>query len=213
MDKIKQLFNRIRAIFEEKKETEPQAAGQSLSKQNKVALVISGISLLFIVFSFFNKTPASRPVQTVTNQVSSKERTEAGRAEKNEQSIPPKKQMEKPQAQASDSFQNPFIDLAVLHSTVLPNGMEVPAIPVNSVPVPNVGTVPIPNIPDIPPAGSQGKEAVKVKGIASSSGKTIAIMSDGTVLSEGQSFADDRVAYIGGDGVTFDNGKHLEYKK
>ena len=43
-------------------------------------------------------------------------------------------------------------------------------------------------------------------------GTNIAILSDGTVVGEGETYNDGRIAYIGGDGIRFDNGDKLEYK-
>ena len=43
-------------------------------------------------------------------------------------------------------------------------------------------------------------------------GTNIAILSDGTVVGEGETYHDGRIAYIGGDGIQFDNGDKLEYK-
>ena len=43
-------------------------------------------------------------------------------------------------------------------------------------------------------------------------GSNIAIMSDGKVVSEGDVYRDNRIAYIGGDGITFDNGTKVRYE-
>ena len=39
----------------------------------------------------------------------------------------------------------------------------------------------------------------------------MAIMSDGSVVYEGETYQDGRIAYIGGDGITFDDGSSLKY--
>ena len=36
-------------------------------------------------------------------------------------------------------------------------------------------------------------------------------MSDGSVVSAGESYQDGRIAYIGGDGIHFDDGSSIKY--
>lgn len=88
---------------------------------------------------------------------------------------------------------------------------SLPAIP-NNYPRPRV---PMPgqtgSIPQAPAAPSGGQ--VTVQGILTGEdGNNMAIMSDGSVVGEGETFQDGRIAYIGGDGITFENGNRLEYK-
>ena len=40
----------------------------------------------------------------------------------------------------------------------------------------------------------------------------MAIMSDGKVVSAGDNYNGNRIAYIGGDGIKFDNGHSIGYK-
>lgn len=40
----------------------------------------------------------------------------------------------------------------------------------------------------------------------------MAIMSDGTVVSEGEYYNDNRISWIGGDGIHFENGESIKYK-
>ena len=49
--------------------------------------------------------------------------------------------------------------------------------------------------------------------ITTDKGKSIAIMSDGEILTEGERYMDGRIAYIGGDGVEMDNGKKFKLKE
>ena len=49
--------------------------------------------------------------------------------------------------------------------------------------------------------------------ITTDSGKNIAIMSNGEVLTEGERYLDGRIAYIGGDGIEMDNGKKIKLKE
>ena len=48
--------------------------------------------------------------------------------------------------------------------------------------------------------------------ITKPNGESIAIMGDGTVLSEGDTYKGDRrVTFIGGDGITFDDGNTVPF--
>lgn len=65
----------------------------------------------------------------------------------------------------------------------------------------------------IPAPAIKPEQPITVQGIGiGNSGNSIAILSDGRVVSEGDTYKDGRIAYIGGDGITFDNGKKLQYK-
>lgn len=56
-------------------------------------------------------------------------------------------------------------------------------------------------------------KTVAVQGVLTGEdGKNMAIMSDGRVVSEGDVYGDGRIAFIGGDGIQFDNGKTMQYK-
>ena len=60
-----------------------------------------------------------------------------------------------------------------------------------------------------PPKPSQQASVQGV--ITGEDGENMAIMSDGSVVSEGETYQDGRIAYIGGDGITFDDGSSLKY--
>ena len=85
---------------------------------------------------------------------------------------------------------------------ILPPIPQIPSSPVSVSQIPQ----PAPNIP---------AAAVKsVQGTASdSNGNSIAIMSDGSVVENGETFNDRRIAFIGGDGVKFGDGSSLTYKE
>ena len=74
------------------------------------------------------------------------------------------------------------------------------------------------NPPALPSSdGSSGMNGaggpVKVTGVMTGSdGSGIAILSDGSVVSAGESYKDGRIAFIGGDGIHFEDGKVMEYK-
>lgn len=113
------------------------------------------------------------------------------------------------------SLKNPFIDPSLLPKqsrggtqASLPSIPQTAPAPVGDVPVPRV-----PHQPVHPPGETASKPSLGVQGVLTG-GKNgnMAIMSDGTVVSEGDTYQDQRIAYIGGDGITFDNGHHLDYK-
>lgn len=121
---------------------------------------------------------------------------------------------------------NPFVDLSSLRGLVtasnsagnLPtfggNGnMALPDIPRPEVSpdlLPSPGEIRTPP----GPAGMSGGEQPPTMGglIRSSDGHTIAIMGDGAVLSEGDTYKGDRrVTFIGGEGITFDDGNSISF--
>lgn len=98
-----------------------------------------------------------------------------------------------------------------------PASSSLPAIPAinprpSSLPVPGELNVKVPPAPDSSSSTSSGN-SVSVQGVMTGEdGTNIAILSDGTVVGEGETYHDGRIAYIGGDGIRFDNGDKLEYK-
>lgn len=89
---------------------------------------------------------------------------------------------------------------------------SLPAIP-NYQPRPNIPT------PIIPPTSRenfpnyQSKNETLVQGVfIGQDGKNMAILNDGSIVSEGDSYQDGRIAFIGGDGIKFENGKTIKYK-
>ena len=116
---------------------------------------------------------------------------------------------------------NPFVDLNTLRTQqkeireMASGNQGLPTIPAGaSVPPPSVGSIPIPQLPTgiMPPPNASAGGKAKVSGILSGSEGNMAIMSDGQVVSVGDTYADGRIAYIGGDGIRFDDGHKLEYK-
>ena len=87
-----------------------------------------------------------------------------------------------------------------------PSTRVIPAIPKGS--VPPAGSAPMPLVPSnsaatAPPATVQGV-------VVGEDGESVAIMSDGSVVAQGESFRDGRIAFIGGDGITFADGSTLQ---
>ena len=86
-----------------------------------------------------------------------------------------------------------------------------PNITVPSIPRANVPSAKIISKTDLPAIPSVEKNGTLQGVITGKDGKNIAIMSDGAVLSEGETYLDGRIAYIGGDGVKLDNGKKIKF--
>lgn len=119
---------------------------------------------------------------------------------------------------------DPFIDLTTLRGGIAASSeMELPHIGSNGnralpdIPRPAVSPdlLPAPGEIRTPPAGPAGAVTAPatVGGIIKgANGNSIAIMGDGTVLSEGDSYKGDRrVTFIGGDGLQFDNGDSISF--
>ena len=119
-------------------------------------------------------------------------------------------------------LKNPFVEMSQLAKTNLPPVPTPQAVsaPVVQRPTPAPASVPLPAIPSAPvaasamPAPAQAPSApVTVQGILTGDdGENMAILSNGQVVSEGDSVAGDKIAFIGGNGITFDNGHSLDYK-
>lgn len=107
------------------------------------------------------------------------------------------------------SIIDPFIEIPDLPK-LEGMGHTLPSIPrPDNIPRPSVGNIPTPPVPAIP---GSGHKPLGVQGILiNPNGGNMAIMSDGTVITEGETYNDNRITYIGSDGVAFDNGNMLEY--
>lgn len=86
---------------------------------------------------------------------------------------------------------------------------STPALP----PIPSIAPSSITTLPSSDSKPLQNSSpAVTVQGVfTGSDGNNMAILSDGSVVSEGESYQDGRIAYIGGDGIKFDDGKTMNY--
>ena len=88
---------------------------------------------------------------------------------------------------------------------------SLPAIPrpnLPGIPTPNPGGFSIPNNVPVTPAAPPAVQGI----LTSDDGSSMAIMSDGTLLSEGDVYNDGRIAWIGGEGIHFDNGSSILYR-
>lgn len=98
----------------------------------------------------------------------------------------------------------------------------IPAIPSFNPPSQPVNAAnKVRKIGEIPaPLGSRPSEAaqvpsgpVEVQGVLmGNDGSSMAILSDGSVVETGDTYKDGRIAYIGGDGIKFDDGSSMQFK-
>lgn len=123
---------------------------------------------------------------------------------------------------------NPFIELKEFDPTVqnISDMTNTSSYENSSTTGARPSNIPLPAIPhynghinyqerpqSIPAPAIKPEQPITVQGIGiGNSGNSIAILSDGRVVSDGDTYKDGRIAYIGGDGITFDNGKKLQYK-
>lgn len=127
------------------------------------------------------------------------------------------KEKNKPQETADVALIDPFIKISTLPK--IGTGSLPPISTPGSIPRPSVGNIPVPPVPSVP-GGNGTKNSDPVLGTQSGvqgilinpNGDNMAIMGDGTVVTEGQTFKDNRISYIGDDGVTFADGTFMEYK-
>lgn len=92
----------------------------------------------------------------------------------------------------------------------------LPAIPY-SMPRPNLPTFQMPaHAPasggSAPAASAPASAGPSVSGVMTGGNGNIAIMGDGSVVSEGETYNNKRIAFIGGDGIQFDDGSSIQYK-
>lgn len=193
-----------------------------------LAVLFPATALMFIYGIFTNAstpdTPTPKNPAAVTQQI----------AEDNQstQTIPS-------EADANQKgnllAQNPFIEsskLAMMDMDNLPTVMPSSYMPIRDIPsipsassyvprpslpsslpsIPRVST-PTPSVPKpAAPAERQGSQPTVSGVLTGEDGNNMAIMSDGKVVSEGDSYNGNRIAYIGGDGIKFDNGHSIGYK-
>jgi len=92
----------------------------------------------------------------------------------------------------------------------------LPVIPY-SMPRPNLPTFQMPaHAPasggSAPAASAPASAGPSVSGVMTGGNGNIAIMGDGSVVSEGETYNNKRIAFIGGDGIQFDDGSSIQYK-
>ena len=66
----------------------------------------------------------------------------------------------------------------------------------------------------LPQSPAKTRDNASIQGIITSAdGDNVAIMGDGTVVSAGESYNDNRISYIGGDGIHFANGSSIRFSE
>lgn len=66
----------------------------------------------------------------------------------------------------------------------------------------------------LPQSPAKTRDNASIQGIITSAdGDNMAIMGDGTVVSAGESYNDNRISYIGGDGIHFANGSSIRFSE
>ena len=200
-------------------------------KNKKKMVILGSLAIVLLLFSVYNaissseKVPYSAPGNGVEHNNNSvhAEQTASGEpvAVKGSES-------NSSLSVAGDIFTvNPFIEMKefdvskdnIADMAAAHNPGTVPAMPRSTnIPLPAIPNHPMQaGIPQVsnpssnqPPASA---DRIAVQGIAmGDNGSNIAIMSDGRVVSEGDVYRDNRIAYIGGDGITFDNGTKVRYE-
>ena len=85
---------------------------------------------------------------------------------------------------------------------------QIPYVPRSNIPVGMTVPSPTPTTPQAPAASNV------VQGVITGNNEkeNVAIMGDGKVVSVGETYNDGRIAYIGGDGITFEDGRQIKIK-
>lgn len=180
-----------------------------------ICLAVTGLMLSMSYNDYFgNQAPsanqASQPVQSAS--ATDSRQTEQAASDFKHHAIA---------SIVPDDSRNPFIEssgLKLLDTKAVQGNPPQAAVSLPNIPRPSIPRVYMPpsansfnaQAPAIaPPAPPQAE----IKGVMTSEdGGAMAIMSDGTILSEGDTYNDGRIAYIGGTGITFDNGSNILFK-
>ena len=202
-----------------------------LSRREKLhyigfTVLLPATVLMFIYGIFTNASTPDKPVQ----------KPPAAATQKVDDSLGP--QLPPPSMDASQDgnplAQNPFIEASKLAlmdgddfqmSPIMPSYVptgNIPSIPSSpsyvprpsfsaSLPAIPQASTPRPSVP-APTAPSQSQQPTVSGVLTGEDGNNMAIMSDGKVVSAGDNYNGDRIAYIGGDGIKFDNGHSIGYK-
>lgn len=115
---------------------------------------------------------------------------------------------------------NPFVEISEIAGDEIPApaGYGAGTQPRGNIPlpaIPGAGSIPLPagQMPGSSPSPAVPRENITVQGVlVGGDGGSMAIMSDGSLLTEGDTYRDGRITYIGGDGIRFDDGSSMDYK-
>ena len=128
---------------------------------------------------------------------------------------------------APAGMENPFVETHAVATEIPASANQIvnppPSMPVmsSSRALPSIPANPRPNLPasanmmpaSAPTAAPAGNP-MEVQGVITSSNESenVAIMGDGSIVSVGQTYKDGRIAFIGGDGITFEDGSKISMK-
>ena len=200
-------------------------------KNKKKMVILGSLAIVLLLFSVYNAISSSEKVQYSASGNGVEHNNNSVHAEQTASGEPVAVKGSESNSSlsvAGDIFTvNPFIEIKefdvskdnIADMAAAHNPGTVPAMPRSTnIPLPAIPNHPMQaGIPQVsnpssnqPPASS---DRIAVQGIAmGENGSNIAIMSDGKVVSEGDVYRDNRIAYIGGDGITFDNGTKVRYE-
>ena len=201
-------------------------------KPQQILLLLILLVLLAILgfFIFGGKKQASQPAAPAKTTEQASSESDTSYAPTDRMFINPFVDRSQLSNIAKDSNGN--LDINASHNTVSAQRTgSLPAIPGGSYSsnpvyanVPRMGALPaIPSVvspssvpsvsrPSAPPASAPSHASSSVSGVMTGGdGNGMAILSDGTVLSAGDTYNDGRIAYIGGDGIHFDDGSTMKY--
>lgn len=219
-------------ISVEPKEKEKKGdTGKDVTRKKKRLIFASLLLVIAAGFSYFfffaddgfTPNPQQKPATVATTQKPKDQKKQEAAASA--------------QVAAANIPVNPFVDVTLLKkeerekvtnaAAANRSGVHtgsLPSIPSQSSTRTYTAPAPRPSLPSIPspktlPAMPGGMPQAptetpkEVQGvITGEDGSNMAIMGDGTIVSEGETYNDGRIAYIGGDGIKFDDGSTLEYK-
>lgn len=191
------------------------------TKLIRCAIVVLAAVLGFLIFNDHNSN--SKTANKFPSVGTEAKKNSAD--EKNAENIDNKQKKGKLAVSMDIAAINPFVFDAA-EDNIMPDGIDggiqqgsvhrgatasanLPVIP---------GYQPRPNLPQIPNRNyesqqrPQPQEPAKVQGVFVGGKSNMAIMSDGTVVSEGEYYNDNRISWIGGDGIHFDNGESIKYR-
>lgn len=197
--------------------------------QKKRLMIIAGLGIVvaggLIIGIRMVKSPAKGPKAPVQQQAAAPD-PQADNSKSNAQPLA---------SLGGTVMVNPFVELGA-GATPAQVAANLPKVPGGNVPaisrysgngsLPQIPSYnPRPNIPSgipmpasapssTPQVSAPSSNQPTVQGVVTGDdGNNMAIMSDGSVVSAGESYKDGRVAYIGGDGIKFENGSSMKFNQ
>lgn len=214
----------------------PKIPKVSISK-NVLNVLLTVLFIAFFCMGYFlylimteesqeTEKPELQPIEKIAEKTAKvTEKIEVQKQETQESAATLKKQPS-PKPVAKKASATNGIDIAQIYPFKIPTA-NVQNSPEGHVPAPTQHLPAIPAIPNagfstslppIPPTGtvsggiSYPLGDAQINGvITGDDGSNMAIMSNGKVVKEGETYRDSRIAVIGGDGITLENGEKISY--